>query len=148
MKGLFATCSDASLETGKEGLPCEIRIGSVFVIADSPSDTVGRLRNEAPITRQLFFRDSGAPKSTVALKICGVNCTWHSCICPLCENLPVCGLADCSWPSDSPCEQAMSGRKCRTRTRRRHAFSGCYMSCASIGLLYAQKNPLPYALEL
>jgi hypothetical protein len=104
---------------------------------------VGRLRNEAPITRQLCFRDSGALKSTVALKICGVNCTWHTCICPLCENLPVCGLADCSWPSDSPCEQAMSGRKCTTRTRRRYVFSGCNMSCNSISLLYAQKKPFP-----
>ena len=66
-------------------MPCEIRIGSVFVIAVSPSDTVGRLRNEAPITRQLCFRDSGALKSTVAPKICGANCTWHTCICPLCE---------------------------------------------------------------
>ena len=71
MKGVFErSFGDGSLETGKEGLPCEIRIGSVFVIAVSPSDTVGRLRNEAPITRQLCFRDSGALKSTVALKIC------------------------------------------------------------------------------
>ena len=72
-------------------MTCEIRIGSVFVIAVSPSDTVGRLLNEAPITRQLCFRDSGALKSTVALKICGANCTWHTWICPLCEILPVAG---------------------------------------------------------
>jgi hypothetical protein len=132
---------------GKEGLPCEIRIGSVFVIAVSPSDTVGRLLNESPITRQLSFRDSGALKSTVALKICGANCTWHTWICPLCEKLPVCGLAGCSWSSDSPCAQAMSGRKCTTRTRHRYAFSGCNVSCASISLLYAQKKPLPRAFS-
>ena len=80
-------------------------------------------------------------------EICGANCTWHTWICPLCEKLPVCGLAGCSWSSDSPCEQAMSGRKCTTRTRRRYAFSGCNMSCASISLLYAQKKPLPRAFS-
>ncbi len=46
-----------------------------------------------------------------------------------------------------PREQAMSGRKCRTRTRRRHAFSGCIMSRAGIGLLYAQKKRLPHAFS-
>ena len=128
-------------------MPCEIRIGSVFVIAVSPSDTVGRLRNEAPITRQLCFRDSGALKSTVALKICGANCTWHTWICLLCEILPVAGSQVAPGLRIRPREQAMSGRKSTTRTRRRHAFSGCNKSCASTSLRYAQKKPLPRAFS-
>jgi hypothetical protein len=84
MKGVsIRSFGDGSLETGLEGLPREIRIGSVFEIAVSPSDTVGWLRHEAPITRQLCFRDSGALKSTVALKICGASSTWHAWICVL-----------------------------------------------------------------
>ena len=126
---------------------CHVRFGSVFVIAVSPSDTVGRLRNEAPITRQLCFRDSGALKSTVALKICGVNCTWHTWICLLCEILPVAGSQVAPGLRIRPREQAMSGRKSTTRTRRRHAFSGCNKSCASTSLRYAQKKPLPRAFS-
>ena len=128
-------------------MPREIRIGSVFEIAVSPSDTVGWLRHEAPITRQLCFRDSGALKSTVALKICGANCTWHTWICPLCEILPVAGSQVAPGLRIRPREQAMSGRKSTTRTRRRHAFSGCNKSCASISLGYAQKKTLPRAFS-
>ena len=131
-------------------MPREIRIGSVFEIAVSPSDTVGWLRHEAPIKRQLCFRDSGALKSTVALrlKICGASCTWHAWICVYCaKTYPFAGSQVAPGLRIRPREQAMSGRKGTTRTRRRHAFSGCTRSCASISLRYAQKKPLPRAFS-
>jgi hypothetical protein len=48
------------------------------------------------------FSRQRARSSSVALEICGANCTWQTWICKLCENLLVCGLAGCSWPADSP----------------------------------------------